>query len=149
MDATALCRLTIGQLAELIRNRDVSPLEATEAALARAKALNGSYNAFIAIWQNAVLQAAREAAHNNPSQLFRSGRFEGVTPGILATSASPILNHLSRPQQAVPRLAAHCCGTQPLLARDTGKPQGVLGGCASEGTALKRFLQFLSPTLRR
>ena len=61
MDATTLCRLTIGQLGELIRSRDISAVEATEAALARAERLDGDYNAFIAIWRDDAIKAAHEA----------------------------------------------------------------------------------------
>jgi aspartyl-tRNA(Asn)/glutamyl-tRNA(Gln) amidotransferase subunit A len=77
MDATTICRLTIGQLEELIRRRDISPVEATEATLERAERLNGAYNAFIAIWRDDALKAAREA-----EQEIAAGRYRGPLHGV-------------------------------------------------------------------
>jgi aspartyl-tRNA(Asn)/glutamyl-tRNA(Gln) amidotransferase subunit A len=94
MDATALCRLTIGQLAELIRTREVSPVEATEAALARAEALDGNYNAFIALWRDAALQAAREAERDIADGTYR-GPLHGVPialKDIFATQGQIVTN---------------------------------------------------------
>ncbi len=101
MDATALCRLTIGQLAELIRSRDVSPVEATEAALSRAEQLNEGYNAFIAIWREDALVAARAAEREIAGGNYR-GPLHGVpialkdifaTRGCVVTNGSQIYAH--------------------------------------------------------
>lgn len=47
MDRDALCRLSAARLAALIRRREVSPVEATEAALARAERLDPVLTAFM------------------------------------------------------------------------------------------------------
>jgi aspartyl-tRNA(Asn)/glutamyl-tRNA(Gln) amidotransferase subunit A len=77
MDATALCQLTIGQLGDLMRSQQVSPVEATQAVLARAEQLNDRYNAFIAIWRDAALQAARDAERD-----IANGHYRGPLHGV-------------------------------------------------------------------
>lgn len=77
MDATTLCRLTIGQLGELIRSREISPVEATEAALERAERLDGDYNAFIAIWRDDAIKAARDAERE-----IAGGNYLGPLHGV-------------------------------------------------------------------
>ncbi len=94
MDATTLCRLTIGQLATLLRSREISPVEATEATLARAERLNGDYNAFIAIWRDDALHAAREAERDIARGLYR-GPLHGVPialKDIFATRGHVVTN---------------------------------------------------------
>ena len=101
MDATTLCRLTIGQLGELIRAREISPVEATEAALQRAERLDGDYNAFIAIWREEASKAARDAEREIASGNYR-GPLHGVpmalkdifaTRGAIVTNGSQIYAH--------------------------------------------------------
>jgi aspartyl-tRNA(Asn)/glutamyl-tRNA(Gln) amidotransferase subunit A len=98
MDATTLCRLTLAQLGDLIRSRDISPVEATEAALARAERLDGDYNAFIAIWRDDAIRAARDAEREIASGNYR-GPLHGVpialkdifaTRGAIVTNGSRI-----------------------------------------------------------
>jgi len=102
MDATALCRLTIGQLGELLRSQDLSPVEATEAALERAERLDGDYNAFIAIWRDEAIKAARDAEREIASGNYR-GPLHGVpmalkdifaTRGHVVTNGSQIYAHV-------------------------------------------------------
>ncbi len=101
MDATTLCRLTMGQLGDLIRSRDISPVEATEAALARAERLDGDYNAFIAIWREDAIRAARDAERDIANGNYR-GPLHGVpialkdifaTRGCTVTNGSQIYAH--------------------------------------------------------
>jgi aspartyl-tRNA(Asn)/glutamyl-tRNA(Gln) amidotransferase subunit A len=61
MPSTELLRLTIAQLGELLRTKQVSPVEVTRVSLDYAEQQNGRYNAFIAIWREAALQAAHDA----------------------------------------------------------------------------------------
>lgn len=98
MDATTLCRLTLAQLGDLIGSRDISPVEATEAALARAEHLDGDYNAFIAIWRDDAIRAARDAEREIASGNYR-GPLHGVpialkdifaTRGAIVTNGSRI-----------------------------------------------------------
>ncbi len=77
MEATALCQLTMGQLGELIRRRQMSPVEATQAVLDRAEQLNSRYNAFIAIWRDDALRAAREAERE-----IANGHYRGPLHGV-------------------------------------------------------------------
>ncbi len=77
MDTATLCQLTIGQLGDLIRTHQISPVEATQAVLERAEQLNTRYNAFIAIWREEALQTARDAEH-----AITSGHYLGPLHGV-------------------------------------------------------------------
>ena len=77
MDAAALCQLTIWQLGDMIRTRQVSPVDATLAALERSEQLNERYNAFIAIWREEALQAAHEAERE-----IATGHYRGPLHGV-------------------------------------------------------------------
>ncbi|MGH6920272.1 MAG: amidase, partial [Geminicoccaceae bacterium] len=56
-----LCELSAGALAGRIRGRDVSPVEAVEAALARIEAVNPRLNCFCFVYGDEALDAARAA----------------------------------------------------------------------------------------
>lgn len=56
---TALHELSIGQLAELIRRRDVSPVEVTRACLDRIAIVNDKVNAVITLQEDMALAEAR------------------------------------------------------------------------------------------
>ncbi len=104
MDATALCRLTIGQLGTLIHSRQVSPVEATEAVLARAEQLQSDYNAFISIWREDALQAACDAEHDIANGSYR-GPLHGVPialKDIFATRGRRVTNGSKIYANAVP-----------------------------------------------
>jgi aspartyl-tRNA(Asn)/glutamyl-tRNA(Gln) amidotransferase subunit A len=58
MDLTSL---TILEAAQLIENREISPVELTRAYLARIEALDSRLNAFITLTPEAALQSARQA----------------------------------------------------------------------------------------
>ncbi|MBI3742936.1 MAG: amidase [Chloroflexi bacterium] len=61
MDGDDLCFLTILDLARLIRRKQVSCLEITQASLARIERLNPSLNAFITVMADTALRDARKA----------------------------------------------------------------------------------------
>ena len=61
MDATDLCFTPAIELAEMIRRKEVSPVEVTEAVLARIERLNPTLNAFCTVTAEEALTAAREA----------------------------------------------------------------------------------------
>lgn len=61
MDARDLCFTPATELAALIRERVVSPVEVTEAVLARIARLNPALNAFCTVTADEALAAAREA----------------------------------------------------------------------------------------
>ncbi len=54
-------RLGVAELARRIAAGEISPLEAVEASLARIERLNGHYRAFISVYPEQALAAAREA----------------------------------------------------------------------------------------
>ena len=58
--AEDLGTLTLKQASDLIRRRDVSPVELTEACLKRIDAYHPKINAFITITRDQALAAARE-----------------------------------------------------------------------------------------
>jgi aspartyl-tRNA(Asn)/glutamyl-tRNA(Gln) amidotransferase subunit A len=72
-----LAALTVKQASDLIRRRDVSPVELTEACLKRIDAYNPSLNAFITITRDQALAAAREMEAEQ-----RKGRWRGPLHGI-------------------------------------------------------------------
>ena len=77
MPSTELLRLTIAQLGELLRTKQVSPVEVTRASLDCAEQQNSRYNAFIAIWREAALQAAHDA-----ERAIRQGTYLGPLHGV-------------------------------------------------------------------
>ncbi|MGH2461844.1 MAG: amidase [Chloroflexota bacterium] len=77
MTADDLALMTIGAIAPLIRQREVSPVEVTDAVLARIDRLNPVLNAFITVTAEAARQAARDAEKE-----IASGRYRGPLHGI-------------------------------------------------------------------
>jgi aspartyl-tRNA(Asn)/glutamyl-tRNA(Gln) amidotransferase subunit A len=69
------CRLK--QASDLIRRRDLSPVELTEACLKRIDAYNPSLNAFITITRDQALAAARETEAE-----LRKGKWRGPLHGV-------------------------------------------------------------------
>jgi Asp-tRNA(Asn)/Glu-tRNA(Gln) amidotransferase A subunit family amidase len=61
MDATDLCFTAATDLAGMIRRKAVSPVEVTEAVLARIERLNPAINAYCTITADEALAMAREA----------------------------------------------------------------------------------------
>lgn len=95
----ALCDLPLLELAEQIRARQVSPVEATEGVLERIATLDGMLNAFITVLAEESLQEAREAEREILAGQYR-GPLHGVplsvkdlffTRGIPTTAASRVL----------------------------------------------------------
>src|SRR4030095_2617308 len=72
-----LATLTLKQASDLIRRKDVSPVELTEACLKRMDAYNRLLNAFITITREQALTAAREMEAEQ-----RKGRWRGPLHGI-------------------------------------------------------------------
>jgi aspartyl-tRNA(Asn)/glutamyl-tRNA(Gln) amidotransferase subunit A len=75
--STELTTLTLKQAAELIRRRDVSPVELTEACLARIERHDGAINAFITLGRDQALAIAREIEGE-----LRRGRPRGPLHGV-------------------------------------------------------------------
>jgi aspartyl-tRNA(Asn)/glutamyl-tRNA(Gln) amidotransferase subunit A len=107
MMAEDLCRLSISRLTPLLSRREVSPVEAVEAFLARITAVDPKLNSFITVDEAGALAQAREAE----ARLARgeSGPLLGVplsikdilaTKGLRTTCGSRILENYVPPFDA-------------------------------------------------
>ena len=94
-----LCFLSIAEAAELIRNGRLSPLELTEAHLARIDRLEASLHSYITVTREQALKQARDATAQRRSRRQRSPLF-GIpvslkdniaTAGVRTTAASRVL----------------------------------------------------------
>jgi aspartyl-tRNA(Asn)/glutamyl-tRNA(Gln) amidotransferase subunit A len=90
--------LTLRQASDLIRRRETSPIELTEACLKRIDAYNPTLNAFVTIAREEAMAAARELEAEQKSKRWR-GPLHGVpvafkdnidTAGIRTTGASAL-----------------------------------------------------------
>lgn len=99
MDGSDLTRLTVAELAERIRMKDVSPVDVTEAYLARIEAVDPKVNAYITVTADRAREGARRAADEIANGEYR-GPLHGVpvalkdlfqTAGIRTTAGSKIL----------------------------------------------------------
>ncbi|MFQ5826555.1 MAG: amidase, partial [Dehalococcoidia bacterium] len=77
MKAEELCFLTIGELSPLLKKRQVSPVELTQAVLERIEKLNERLNAYITVCPEEALGAAREA-----ERAILAGNYLGPLHGI-------------------------------------------------------------------
>lgn len=77
MTPNDLAFASIAEIAPLIRQREVSPVEVTEAVLARIERLNPTLNAFITVVADAAREAARRA-----EQEIQAGQYRGPLHGI-------------------------------------------------------------------
>ena len=100
MDHNEIPFLSVSQLAALIKDRSLSPVEVVESYLGRIDSLNGRLYAYLTVCRDEALQAAREseAALERGEYL---GPMHGVpvavkdqlnTAGIRTTSGTPIFN---------------------------------------------------------
>ena len=99
MNSNELPFLSATELAELIRTRGVSPVEATEAYLSRIEQVDPSLNAYITVTANRARAEARQAEAEIATGHYR-GPLHGVpvavkdqfcTEGVLTTGGSSIL----------------------------------------------------------
>lgn len=77
MNSKEICYLSAGQLGQLIRNREISPVEIVEAHLARIESLEPLLNSFITVLADQAMEAARQAEKE-----IRAGRYRGPLHGI-------------------------------------------------------------------
>ena len=99
MDKAQIPFLSATELAQLISRQEVSPVEATEAYLARIDQVDGKLNSYITICRDEALQAAREAERDIARGNYL-GPLHGIpvavkdqfySKGILTTGGSSIL----------------------------------------------------------
>ena len=96
-----LATLSLAELAERIRKKEVSPVEATQSYLDRISAYNDKVNAFVTLTEKEALAAAREA-----EAAIRRGEYRGAlhgmpighkdlywTRGVRTTAGSRVLEH--------------------------------------------------------
>ena len=69
--------LSVAELGRLIRAREVSPVEATEAYLERIDRIDGRLNSYITVCHDEARQAAREA-----EQAIAAGQYRGPLHGV-------------------------------------------------------------------
>jgi Asp-tRNA(Asn)/Glu-tRNA(Gln) amidotransferase A subunit family amidase len=68
----ALWRLTIAEAADLVRTRRLSPVELTEALIARTATFDGQIHAYITPTPERALESARAAATADRCTAYRS-----------------------------------------------------------------------------
>ena len=100
MDKTDIPFLSASELSEVIRKREVSPVEAVEAYLDRIDSLDSKLYAYLTVCRDEAMQAAREAEQALARGEHR-GPMHGVpvavkdqvyTAGIRTTGGTPIFN---------------------------------------------------------
>src|SRR5215510_10828862 len=74
---STVTRLSLGEASQLVRNKKVSPVELTQACLARIERLNSRLNAFITVTGDSALTQAREAETE-----IQHGHWKGPLHGI-------------------------------------------------------------------
>src|SRR5262249_26682190 len=108
MNKADLPFLSATALGALIRQRQVSPVEATEAYLERIDAIDGSLHSYITVCRQEALQAARAAEQALARGEYR-GPLHGVpyavkdqfwTRGILTTGGPTLLGDFCPPEGA-------------------------------------------------
>ena len=100
MDNSEIPFLSVSQLSELIKTREVSPVEVVEGYLERIDSLNDRLYAYLTVCRDEALQAARESERALARGEYK-GPLHGVpvavkdqlnTAGIRTTSGSPIFS---------------------------------------------------------
>ena len=77
MDATALCTTSLTEVAALLQRREVSPVEITDAVLARIERLDGGLHSYLTV----SAEGARASARAAEADLAR-GRWRGPLQGV-------------------------------------------------------------------
>jgi amidase len=99
MESKALCFLSLSELSNAIRKREVTSVEATRAVLARIRELNPKLRAYLTVMDDSALRQAEAADKEIAAGQYR-GPLHGVpvavkdlcwTKGVLTTCASKVL----------------------------------------------------------
>jgi aspartyl-tRNA(Asn)/glutamyl-tRNA(Gln) amidotransferase subunit A len=129
-----LTDLTIADAGKLIEQREVSPVELVDAALARIERLNPELHAFITVTADAARAMARDAETRIGKGGYRGG-FDGIpfalkdnveTAGIRSTSHSKLLFDNVPTEDAT--VAANLSGAGGILVGKTATFEFALGG---------------------
>ena len=100
MDRSEIPFLTVAELGERIRNRDVSPVEVTEAYLERIGTLNTQIRAYLTVTDEIARQAARDCEEEITAGNYR-GPLHGIpvavkdqmyTEGVRTTIGTPLFD---------------------------------------------------------
>ena len=100
MDRAEIPFQTVATLGQLIRNRELSPVEVTEAYLQRVESLNANIRAYLTVTADQARQAASEAEEEIAAGRYR-GPLHGIpvavkdqiyTKGIRTTGGSPVFD---------------------------------------------------------
>ena len=112
-----LCRLTIHEAGELLRRREISSLQLTQAVLDRIRKIDGELRAFVTVSEDLALQQANEA-----DQRIRQGNgtpLTGIpavikdnmcTRGTRTTCSSRMLENFTPPYDATVVERLNACG---------------------------------------
>ncbi len=73
--------ISIAEASDLLRRKQISPVELTTSCLARIEQLNPTINAFITIMHDSALAQAREAEDEIPAGNWR-GPLHGIPIGL-------------------------------------------------------------------
>ena len=101
MDETELCYTPATELGKMIQSLDLSPVELTEAVLARIERLNPILNAFLTVTPEIAREAAK-AAETRAMRFERRGPLDGIpysikdleaTAGVRTTFGSKFFEH--------------------------------------------------------
>ena len=77
MNKESIPFLTVTELSEVSREKEVSPVEVTEAYLERIDALNFKFNSYLTVCRNEALDAARDA-----ERAIAQGNYLGPMHGV-------------------------------------------------------------------
>ena len=154
MDKAAIPFLPVSELAELIKNHELSPVEVVESYLDRIDILNDRLYAYLTVCHDEALQAARES-ERALAQGGNTGPLHGVpvavkdqinTAGIRTTSGTPIFSDFVPDEDATVIAKLKSAGAILLgklnmtefgtrwLSKGGGKPQVILGEETSDIT---------------
>ncbi|MFM9848637.1 MAG: amidase [Hyphomicrobiaceae bacterium] len=131
---TDLTDLTIADAGKLLEQREVSPVELVDAALARIERLNPELHAFITVTADAARAKARDAETRIGKGGYRGG-FDGIpfalkdnveTAGIRSTSHSKLLFDNVPTEDAT--VAANLSSAGGILVGKTATFEFALGG---------------------
>ena len=157
MERNEIPFLSVAELGRLLKSREVSPVEATEAYLERIERVDSAINSYITVTHDAARQAAREA-----EQAISAGHYLGplhgvpvavmVTAGIAHKTPEATVAHVdlvgartSRPGAA--RAASRGRGPRSTIRHIVAEPRTVpapsprspeSGACARRGVTARR-----------